>query len=86
MGFLFICLNQAAHQVEGMLVRRYGRKHGAGGMFFNAIICLFSMFFFVITDRDGRVIGRGRNRRQQLHDATAHAEVEAIREACAKYL
>ena len=38
----------------------------------------------VITDRDGRVIGRGRNRRQQLHDATAHAEVEAIREACAK--
>ena len=38
----------------------------------------------VITDRTGQVIGRGRNRRQQLHDATAHAEVEAIREACAK--
>ena len=37
----------------------------------------------VITDRDGRVIGRGRNRREEVHDATAHAELEAIREACA---
>lgn len=33
--------------------------------------------------RDGVVIGRGRNRRELLGDATAHAEVEAIREACA---
>ena len=37
----------------------------------------------VITGRDGRVIGRGRNRREEVHDATAHAELEAIREACA---
>ena len=37
----------------------------------------------VITDKDGRIIGRGRNRRQETADATAHAEVEAIREACA---
>ena len=33
--------------------------------------------------RDGRVIGRGRNRREERGDATAHAELEAIREACA---
>ncbi len=32
--------------------------------------------------RDGRVVGRGRNRRQEARDATAHAEVEAIRQAC----
>ena len=38
----------------------------------------------VITDRDGNIIGRGRNRRQETHDATAHAELEAIREACSK--
>lgn len=38
----------------------------------------------VITDKDGNIIGRGRNRRQESHDATAHAELEAIREACAK--
>ena len=37
----------------------------------------------VITDSQGRVIGRGRNRRQETGDATAHAEVEAIRQACA---
>lgn len=37
----------------------------------------------IITDKDGNIIGRGRNRREQMHDATAHAEVEAIREACA---
>ena len=37
----------------------------------------------VITDRDGNVIGRGRNRREEIRDATAHAEIEAIREACA---
>ena len=37
----------------------------------------------VITDRAGNVIGRGRNRREESGDATAHAEIEAIREACA---
>ena len=37
----------------------------------------------VITDKDGRVIGRGRNRREESGHATAHAEIEAIREACA---
>lgn len=36
----------------------------------------------VVCDREGRVIGRGRNRRKALGDATAHAEVEAIRQAC----
>lgn len=30
---------------------------------------------------DGRIIGRGRNRMESLQDATAHAELEAIREA-----
>ena len=37
----------------------------------------------VIADAEGRIIGRGRNRREASHDATAHAELEAIREACA---
>ena len=38
----------------------------------------------VIADGAGRIIGRGRNRREEGHDATAHAELEAIREACAE--
>lgn len=34
--------------------------------------------------RDGQIIGEGRNRREADGDATAHAELEAIRDACAK--
>ena len=36
----------------------------------------------VVLGPDGTVIGRGRNRREETGDATAHAELEAIREAC----
>ena len=34
--------------------------------------------------RGGQVVGRGRNRREEHGDATAHAELEAIRDACEK--
>ena len=37
----------------------------------------------VVFTRSGEIIGRGRNRREESSDATAHAEVEAIRAACA---
>ena len=37
----------------------------------------------VIADAGDQVIGRGRNRRIECSDATAHAEMEAIRQACA---
>lgn len=32
--------------------------------------------------KDGEIIGEGRNRREENGDATAHAELEAIRDAC----
>ena len=35
----------------------------------------------VIADGAGRIIGRGRNRRERTHRADAHAEMEAIRQA-----
>lgn len=32
--------------------------------------------------KDGGIVGEGRNRREEHRDATAHAELEAIRDAC----
>jgi tRNA(adenine34) deaminase len=34
-----------------------------------------------VVERDGRIIGRGRNRTEREKDPTAHAEIEAIRQA-----
>lgn len=45
---------------------------GSGGIPFSALV----------VDRDGAVLGRGVNRVQRLRDPTAHAEVEAMRDAC----
>jgi len=36
----------------------------------------------VVVDPNGAVIGRGRNRREKKQLATAHAEIEAIEDAC----
>lgn len=36
----------------------------------------------VVADGAGCVVGRGRNRREKGKDATAHAELEAIKNAC----
>jgi len=38
--------------------------------------------FAALVIRDGQIIGRGTNRVTSSHDATAHAEVLAIRDAC----
>jgi len=38
----------------------------------------------VVVDAAGQIIGRGRNRREKLNFATAHAEIEAIEDACEK--
>ena len=32
--------------------------------------------------RDGQIVGEGHNRREERSDASAHAELEAIRDAC----
>lgn len=39
-------------------------------------------FAALVVDDQGRILGRGVNRVRELHDPTAHAEVEAIRDAC----
>lgn len=39
-------------------------------------------FAALVVDHAGRIIGRGVNRVSQRSDPTAHAEVEAVRDAC----
>ncbi len=38
----------------------------------------------IVADGQGQVLGRGRNRVIEAHDPTAHAEIQALREAAAK--
>ncbi|EJL38842.1 MULTISPECIES: nucleoside deaminase [Brevibacillus] len=40
--------------------------------------------FGAIIVKDGQIVGRGRNEVTAMNDPTAHAEVQAIREACRK--
>lgn len=39
-------------------------------------------FTAFVIDANGNIVGRGVNRVREHHDPTAHAEVEAIRDAC----
>ena len=58
-GMILILAGLTVHQFEAMLVKRYGKKHGAGGMFFNAIICMFAMVYFFVTDKGGLQFSTG---------------------------
>ena len=58
-GMLLVFLGLMAHQFETMIVKHYGKKHQSGGMFFNAIICLFAMIYFIVTDKGGFQFPKG---------------------------
>lgn len=52
-GMVLVIFGLLATQFEGMIVKYYGEKYGKGGMLFNAIICLFAMIYFFVTDKNG---------------------------------
>ena len=57
MGTFLIIISLMVHQSEGIVVKEYGRRREFGGAFFNAIICFFSMIFFItiIESRNSRI-------------------------------
>lgn len=50
---LLILFSSGTSLVEGILIKKYNAKHGKGGFIFTAMVSLFSMLFFVITDKGG---------------------------------
>ncbi len=58
-GMLLVISGLIVHQFEAMIVKHYGKKYGKGGMFFNAIICLFAMIYFFVTDKGGLQFPKG---------------------------
>ena len=56
---------------EAIALARAGAASGVGGPFGAVIV------------HEGRIVGRGQNQVTSTNDPTAHAEVVAIREACA---
>jgi len=53
LGISIVLGGLMAHQAEAMIVKRFGAKHGKGGMFFNAILCLAATVYFFATDTGG---------------------------------
>ena len=53
LGISIVLEGLMAHQAEAMIVKRFGAKHGKGGMFFNAILCLAATVYFFATDTGG---------------------------------
>ncbi|MFQ5784141.1 MAG: nucleoside deaminase [Alphaproteobacteria bacterium] len=62
---------RAAYMRRAVALAEEGMRDGHGGPFGAVIV------------RDGRVIGEGYNRVTSTNDPTAHAEITAIRAACA---
>lgn len=53
MAALLIILAACTGKVEGVLIKRYDAKHKKGGFIFTGLVSLFSMLFFILTDRNG---------------------------------
>ena len=52
-ALLLATLSTGIHQVEGVMIKKYNSKHQKGGFIFTALISLFAMLFFFITDKGG---------------------------------
>lgn len=53
MAWILILISGCTGLVEGVLIKKYNTNHQKGGFIFTALVSLFSMFFFVLTDQGG---------------------------------
>jgi len=53
MAALLILLSNCANLAEGVFIKKYNSRHQKGGFLFTALISLFAMVFFLITDTGG---------------------------------
>ena len=52
-ALLLIVASTAIHQVEGVAIKKYNARHAVGGFIFTALVSLFAMLFFFLTDKGG---------------------------------
>ena len=55
LAWLLVLLSSGTSLIEGTLIKKYNAKHTKGGFIFTAMVSLFSMIFFVLTDKGGLV-------------------------------
>lgn len=55
LALLLATLGTGVHQVEGVMIKKYNERHSGGEFAFNALMSLFAMLFFFITDKNGLV-------------------------------
>lgn len=53
LAILLVIISCSTSLVEGILIKKYNSRHTKGGFIFTAMVSLFSMLFFVITDKGG---------------------------------
>ncbi len=53
LALLLIALGTGVHQLEGVMTRKYNEKNAQGGFLFTAMVSLFAMLFFVVSDKNG---------------------------------
>ena len=53
MTWLILVITEFFQLGEGMITRSYAKKYGDGGFKFNAIISLFAVLFYIVSDKNG---------------------------------
>lgn len=53
LALLLAVLSTSIHQIEGIMIKKYNGRHKKGGFIFTALISLFAMLFFFLTDSNG---------------------------------